>query len=228
MAEFSDREIKTIRSSELFSALTENRIRELISPAAKISFRAYEVIYRPKTAANFIFVILTGHVKIYEMAKGQAEKNMRVLGPGQSFGEEEFKASQEYSSYAEAVDNVMLLIVDSDMFDEIIQANIQKVAGLVNGLAEKLQELADLSEFQQLEINLAALATVIQEEFVNAGNRVFTLSVTMDQLAEKIGITPEALDEVVHELGELGVVEIIGLEVTVLDEEILRNLAGLD
>lgn len=228
MAELSDREIGIIRTTEIFSPLADNIIRDLLVSATKILFGPYEVIFNPNTLANFMFVILTGHVRIYELAKDGAEKNLRVLSLGQVFGQEEFKANEDYLTYAESVDNVKLLVIDSVLYDKIIQANIQKVAGLVNGLADKLQELADMSEIQQFEIGLVALAQVVQEEFIHAGKRAFKLSMSPDQLAEKIGVSLKLLHDIIQEIRELEILDIQELQITVLDEDALSDLTGLE
>jgi len=175
-----------------------------------------------------MFVILTGHVKLYKENQQKIQTDQRVLGPGQVLGDEEFKAGVNYGEYAEAVGNVTVLVIDLNMYDEIIQANIKKVAGLVDGLAEKLQELADMSEIQKFEIALTALSEVLYEEFVRAGNPVFMLSMNPEELAVKIGVSLEFLHQIMHELRDLDVIDVRGWQIIVLDEESLRDIAGME
>jgi len=107
----------------------------------------------------------------------------------------------------------------------MIEANTELVLAMLAGMSAKLREFNQLIEQLSLKDVPARLAGVLLELPAKAGADTVVLKQTKRQLAAQIGTIPETLSRAFKKLSALGLIEVTGREIAILDPEGLADLA---
>lgn len=227
MAHLSEQEITLVRQAPMFASLPEQTVRELIEACAKLIYTPTETIYRPKEKAQYLFVIISGHVRQFTLEEGRNEEILAVLGPGQSFGENQALQGSAYGSYAEAVDDMALLAVDRATYQKVVKHNVQNVAGMVDGLSRKLQQLSLMAGRVSRDTIRMRLAGWLDEERKSTPpGEPILLPADDAQLGECIGAPAEGVTGALAAFREEGIITRNDRDVTILDLTALQAIAS--
>jgi CRP-like cAMP-binding protein len=226
LADLTQRERIALRSSPMFTSLSDEAIDEIIDPCTKIQFLPGEPITRPEEQALWFFVILAGHVRVYNLLPSGEQEVIQILGPGQSFAEAETMKGLDYPASSEAVDPVTLLAIDREVFQEAMNHNVELVAGLVKDLSDKLQDLAEIAGQHDLPPATARLAQYLLAECKAAGKRAFPLSEPLESIAEFVGVETDTLLKMLEAMHLQGVIHIQEGQIIIVNEEAICGLAA--
>ena len=130
-----------------------------------------------------------------------------------------------YPAHAEAIVDSTLLVVSRSVLKDMIEANTELVLAMLAGMSAKLREFNQLIEQLSLKDVPARLAGVLLELPAKAGADTVVLKQTKRQLAAQIGTIPETLSRAFKKLSALGLIEVTGREIAILDPEGLADLA---
>lgn len=105
-----------VRQSRYFKELPEERLRELVASSSLEAFKKDDVIAREGDAAQKLFVVRSGFVRISRLVSRGAdmesgEEILAYLGPDDFFGDEEVSVGAPYGATAMAVEPVECMVV---------------------------------------------------------------------------------------------------------------------
>jgi CRP/FNR family transcriptional regulator, cyclic AMP receptor protein len=195
-------------------------------------FPAGAVLFRDGDAADFAFLLQSGRVRLFKQV-GALERSLRVVRPGDLFGESALHAGSVRRSTAVTLDEVTAVAVDRAAFEELLSSH--PGVGL-KVLEQVLRRLRDAEE--QVEILMVrdhqskvvvALMKLAQRE-LEAGGKAsgeVSLKVSPLELSAQVGLEVDAVKRVVAQLRETGYVKIQDERVEVNDLDALRELYAL-
>ena len=214
-----------VRQAPLFSALGEEDLRQLLRTCPTKSFAAGAQLFGPSQQAESFYVILAGKVKLYKLSPKGDEQILHLYGPGRTFGEAAMWTGVRYPAHAEAIVDSTLLVVSRSVLKNLIGASTELALAMLAGMSAKLREFNQLIEQLSLKDVPARLAGILLELPARARADTVVLKQTKRQLAAQIGTIPETLSRAFKKLSALGLIEVNGREIAILDPEGLAELA---
>jgi CRP-like cAMP-binding protein len=203
---------------ELLSGLSEADRREVMIAARRRKFGRREVIFHEGDPGESIHLIASGHVGLRITTPRGDVAMVRILGPGEFFGELALLSVGPRSATALALEGAETLSVSRAGFHELRSRFPAASEVLVNALAMEVRRLAAahvevmyLSAEQRVFRRLATAASSFGE---TAPIRV---PLTQDELAQLAGTTRPTVNRLLDEAEQAGAVSLGRGRIDVLD-----------
>ena len=213
-----------IAGSVLFSGVTEEQLADLAEICQVREFRRGEMIFMEGDAADGFYMVLDGQVKIYKISLEGREQILHIFGPGEPFGEVAVFQDRPFPANAAALIKTRLLYFPGPEFIRLVQENPSIALNMLAMFSMRLRPFATQIEHLSLKEvpgRLASHLLYLSEEQGRA-DRV-TLDIPKGQLASLLGTSPETLSRIFSRMGEEGIIEVRGKEITLLDRERLET-----
>lgn len=225
MNAISQVELAAMRNAPMFSALSEPALADLAATCQLRKYPADYMLFHQGQKAGRFFVVCQGQVKVFKMLPRGDAQVLHVFGPGETFGEAAMWAGDEYPAAAQTLTPATLLGVSRQGLVKAIERNGELALGMLAGMSAKLREFARMIESLSLKGVPARLAQLLMEYSAAAGASVIRLEQTKRELAAKIGTVPETLSRCLGKLKRDGVIAVRGSQITILQPQLLGELA---
>ncbi|MFH2218390.1 MAG: cyclic nucleotide-binding domain-containing protein [Pseudomonadota bacterium] len=126
--------IDNFEKNRLFDGLAEDEIKRVTAAFQKESFSSGEYVFRENDRGNTLYIVEEGSVSLKKLIVNDYEKTLFVASEGLVFGEFSFIDGKERSASAVAENDVALLGLPRDAFDEFIRDNPATGLKLYNNL----------------------------------------------------------------------------------------------
>jgi len=213
-----------IAGSVLFSGVTEEQLADLAEICQVREFRRGEMIFMEGDAADGFYMVLDGQVKIYKISLEGREQILHIFGPGEPFGEVAVFQDRPFPANAAALIKTRLLYFPGPEFIRLVQENPSIALNMLAMFSMRLRRFATQIEHLSLKEvpgRLASHLLYLSEE--QGGRDKVTLDIPKGQLASLLGTSPETLSRIFSRMGEEGIIEVRGKEITLLDRERLET-----
>ena len=114
--------VKALRGVPDFHALEDRELLDIVGASANLVWSAGEVVFDKEEESEALYVILSGRVRILDVADG-SEEAVATIGPGASFGELSLLLHTTHSKRAVAEEDTELLVVPKRSFEELLGSN---------------------------------------------------------------------------------------------------------
>jgi len=201
-------------------------------------FGAGTVVFRDGEPATEAFLLQEGRVRLLKQA-GRLERSLRVVRPGDLFGESALVRGATRSSTALALDDVVALAFDHATFEQVLATSPEVSGRVLRQLMRRLRDAEDQIEILMLrdaqsKVVVALLKRAQQEQLaqLEAGGtrpdstQIF-LSLSPLELSAQVGLDVDTVKRIVAQLRETGHVRILDERIEVSNVESLRDLYNL-
>lgn len=223
-----DKHITQIYTNKLFSHCNQSIYSVNLSPRNFTEYKDADIIFRAGEKSNYIFLVVSGEVKI----KFTNYNRVIYRGRNEFFGDVELTKEVKRFSSAVAIDNCLIYKIDSDTFkklsriDRQILVNIQSVEriDLKNGDGEKdklKQELPSLIDLDRSTIKLDLFKSKKKETPVNNAEKT-----EADEKAKLEDEIEQIRAEVEPELPDLNSIIQEPKKKTIIDDKLKQELLG--
>jgi CRP/FNR family cyclic AMP-dependent transcriptional regulator len=195
-------------------------------------FSAGEVLFRDGDPADEAFLLQEGRVRLIKHV-GAMERSLRVVRPGDLFGESALVRGAVRNSTAVALDDCVALAFDQATFDQVLTSNPEVASRVLHQLIRRLRDAEDQIEILMLRDGQAkivvALLKLAQQQVAADGRpqSQVALSVSPLELSAHVGLDVDTVKRIVFQLREAGHVKIADERVELPDLDTLRELYSL-
>ncbi len=195
-------------------------------------FNAGEVIFTEGDAATHAFLLQEGRVRLIKRV-GAVERSLRVVRPGDLFGESALLQGAPRNSTAVALSDGAVLALDHDTFQHVLSSNPAVGTRVLHQLIRRLRDAEDQIEILMLRDSqskvVVALLKQAQHSLGSRGSADGTvnLSVSPLDLSVRVGLDVDTVKRTVQQLREAGYVSIVDESIEIPDAEALRELYSL-
>jgi CRP/FNR family transcriptional regulator len=223
---------QTLRRVPIFSGLAEGELEFLVGRVGTRRYSAGELVFSEGEPCRGLYVVESGHVRIFKSSTGGREQVLSIDGPGSSIAELPVFDGGAYPASAIAIEDATLLFVAHQDFQALCLAHPQvglKVLRVVGGRLRRLVGIIEELSFSTVRHRLAnyLLRLSRQSGKRTAEGTVFSLPVNNQELAAQIGTVRELVSRNLSRLQAEGLLKIDGRDVTICNqkalEEELRN-----
>jgi CRP-like cAMP-binding protein len=130
---------KGLRQVPFLEPLEDFQLEHLIKRGKHVTLQTGEVLFRKGDLGHCMYVILSGQVSIYLEAKEGRTAVLRVLQPGDFFGEMALLDGGPRSANALALDACELFVLERSSFLDLMTTSPELLSRLLSGLAERLR-----------------------------------------------------------------------------------------
>ena len=196
-------------------------------------FAAGSVLFRDGDGATEAFLLQAGRVRLIKHA-GAMERSLRVVRPGDLFGEGALAPGALRTSTALALDDSVALGFDHRTFDQLLATSPEVAARVLSQLIRRLREAEDQIEILMLgdaqSKVVVALIKHAQQQLAqdgrpNHGQVALTLSPL--ELSALAGLDVHTVKRIVSQLRDRGYLRIQEERVELPDLDNLRELYNL-
>jgi CRP/FNR family transcriptional regulator len=187
---------RTLAQAGLFAGLSEAELSFLSLRAVARKFSAGEIVFNEGDPCTGMFVVESGHIRIFKTSIGGREQVLSIDGPGGSVAELPVFDGGNYPASVSAVEDSTLLFIAKQDFHALCMAHPQVALKVLRVIGARLRKLVGIIEelsFTTVRHRLAAfLVRLAQREGSRVNGAIeVTLPASNQELAAQIGTVRE-------------------------------------
>lgn len=219
---------QTLRRVPIFSGLAESELKFLLERVGTRRYSAGELVFSEDDDCEGLYVVESGHVRIFKSAADGREQVLSIDGPGSSIAELPVFDGGAYPASAVAIEDATLLFIARQDFQALCLAHPQvalKVLRVVGGRLRRLVGIIEELSFSTVRHRLANYLVRLSQQSGKrtAEGAVVSLPVNNQELAAQIGTVRELVSRNLSRLQAEGMLKIEGREVTIRDLHALEE-----
>lgn len=221
----------TLKTTALFSEVTDDDLRALAERAIEQKLRRGEILFSAGDEARGLYVIASGALRAFRESIEGREQVIHVERAGATIGEAPMFDDGTYPSTVAAEEDSVILFIDKRDVRSLCLSHPNIALAALKLMATRLRHCAELVEALSLREVDQRLARFLLEEGQVRGKRVdktlvFELVLTNQQIAARIGTVREVISRALSRLQQNDLITVSGRVVSILDEEALQAFAG--
>ncbi len=218
----------TLSKVPIFSGLTDSELTFLTNRTVPRQYASGEIIFAEGEPCSGLYVVESGHIRIFKTSAGGREQVLSIDGPGSSVAELPVFDGGTYPASAAAVDDATLLFVSKQDFQALCLAHPQVALKVLRVVGARLRRLVGIIEelsFTTVRHRLASfLLRLAQKEGKRGqGGTAVMLPVNNQELASQIGTVRELVSRNLSRFQAEGLLKIDGRSVVISDLKALED-----
>jgi len=211
----------------IFSSLAEDELAFVSQRAVPRKFSPGQLVFGESEPCTGLYVVATGHVRIFKSSAGGREQVLSIEGPGSSVAELPVFDGGNYPASVVAVDDATLLFLSKQDFQALCLTHPQVALKVLRVVGARLRRLVGIIEelsFTTVRHRLAAflLRLAQKEGRKTPGGIEVTLPVSNQELASQIGTVRELVSRNLSRLQAEGLIKMDGRSVILADVKALE------
>ena len=161
----SMKQLAFLRQVSLFANLTDSELQALAADFVPLTFRQHETILRQGDQGEMLYLIQSGRVRIYVLGEEGQEISMRLMGPGEVFGELALIDDLPRSASVVALEDTVVLTLPRSAYLDHLRRCPQLALNFMRTLSTRLRyttgqagSLAFLDVYRRVARKLLELA----------------------------------------------------------------------
>lgn len=214
---------------DIFADLTEADMERLARSAPMRRVPAGDLVYSPGRHEETLFILKEGRVRIFRLSAEGRALTTAILTPGTVFGEMQLLGQQMHDNYAEALDDVVVCVMDRADVERLLLSDSRvavRISAILGARVSELERRLSDTVFKPVPARVAATLCLLADQ---ATPRPFTgelvVRLTHEQVAALAGTARETTTTVLGELAASGLVRLGRGRITVLDTDRLHEMA---
>lgn len=211
----------------MFSGLAENELAFLTQRTVPRHYSAGEIVFGEGEPCSGLYVVESGHVRIFKSSSGGREHVLSVDGPGSSVAELPVFDGGNYPASVAAIDDATLLFISKQDFQGLCLAHPQVALKVLRVVGTRLRRLVGIIEELSFTTVRHRLASFLLRQAHKEGKRKnggveISLPASNQEFAAQIGTVRELVSRNLSRLQAEGVIEIDGRNVLIRDMKALE------
>ncbi len=216
--------IAFLRSIPLLQGLEDDELRFLAGEAKEREFEMGETIFYQGEVGYTCHIIIRGKARVYVVTEDGRELSVRILGPGEIFGEMALFEDVPRSASVEALEPTWTLELNQDVLLRALQRNPKLALSLLRALSARLrsttedaEKLVSMTVADRLMVRLERLAEWAGRQV--SGGVCIALPMTQQELAALVGTSRESINRALSSLRRQGKLRVDDGWLVLLDED---------
>ena len=216
---------------EIFSGLGAVAMQRVVKSSSEISAPRGTILFHRGDAANGMYVLTAGQIKLSLQSPRGEEKVVDLLEPGHVCGEAATLLDKPYAATAEALFDCTLVHIPRDVVHAEIRADSRFSLNVIRCLSERVYKQIVEHEIYFMSSGLQRVIRYLLEHKPDPrpdGALTLTLPTKKWIIASQLNLTQEHFSRILHDLLKDDLIKVDGRNVEILDLEHLRASALAD
>lgn len=216
-----------IANLPMFRQAPRQSLAELARHARSLHVHRGNAVCRRGDPMPGFYAIAYGMVKLALRTDAGEEKVLRLIGPGETFGEAVMFLEKPCPVDAVALADTFLVMLPAAPVFALLESDPRFARSLIASLSQRMHALVADVEASSLRGGLQRVAAYLDAhvELGEDGAARVRLPTTKTVVASHLGVTKETFSRLLRELVQLGLIEVARREITLLDRAGLGDLA---
>jgi len=226
MASDKDKIRKLLSRVALFDQLDDDELGKVVAGTEERRVPRGEVVFHRGDPCEGFHIMVYGQVKLVAVSPAGAEKVVRLLGPGDSFGEALMFLGKPYILSAIALSDSMLMSIDKDVLFSELDSQPLLARKMLAGLSQRLHAFVSDVKSYSLHSGTQRVIGYFIQAGEAAGEPQLRLEVSKNVIASRLNLTPEHFSRILNDLSSRELIRVDGRNITILNEDGLRAYGG--
>ncbi|TFW71636.1 Crp/Fnr family transcriptional regulator [Methylotenera oryzisoli] len=215
---------QTLSEFFMFKELTAEQITQIAGHSQLIDFPKGTAVFNRGEAAVGLYILLDGQLKLGVTSPQGSEKIISIVSPGESFGEAILFLERKFPVYAQAILDSKVLLIPKSLIFSMLDNDTMFARKMLAGLSVRMHQLVqdiEMLSLQSCTQRFIGYLLQISADASDASN--ITLPASKTTIASLLNLTPETLSRTIAKLQQLGLIEVNGKDVMIIDVKKLRS-----
>lgn len=217
----------TLSRVAIFSGLNESELSFLAQRAVSWHYNAGQMVFSEGEPCAGMYVVESGHVRIFKSSASGREQVLNIDGPGSSVAELPVFDGGNYPASVAALDEATLLFISKQDFQSLCLTHPQVALKVLRVVGARLRRLVGIIEELSFTTVRHRLASFLLRAARREGRRVeagteITLPASNQELASQIGTVRELVSRNLSRLQSAGLIRIEDRTVLIPDMKALE------
>jgi CRP-like cAMP-binding protein len=209
-----------LRSLPYFRPLDEDTLASIALLAVSRIYQPDEVIFLEGEPCAGLFVVHSGHVKIYKASPEGREQILTIIGPRDSFNDVAVFDGGPNPASAQAMDASHMYVIERPALVSLFDRHPKLAQAVVAVLAARCRMLVGMVEDLSLKSVAGRLAKLLLDQAAQGQDAV---PLTRQQMAARLGTIREMVSRALRELEDQGLVSRNGRQIVITDRAALER-----
>jgi CRP/FNR family cyclic AMP-dependent transcriptional regulator len=209
----SEDRVRLLKRIRLFHSLTDRELYELSPKVLLKEFRKNHIILHEEDTNSFMYIIVHGKVKIFQIGDEGKEMIISVHGAGEFFGEMSLIDGKTDPATVAAMEPSLIAVISRNDFYDMLYSQKKILENLLELLCTRLRE--SWKKIQMLNFNDAAqrvkmLLLMLAEDYGDKTADGTTLRIRLihQNMADMTGLSRETVTRVLDKMKSNGEIKI--------------------
>src|SRR5258705_7808183 len=210
-----------LKAVPFFTHLTEHELDVVRSVATEKQYPKNAVVLTEGEMGDSLFMIQSGKVKVFIGDQEGREMILKILGPGDFFGEMSMIDKQPRSASVTTLESSVFLVLSHSAFEKCIE-KIPRIANMVmRVLAQRVRE-ADrkIGTLAMMDVYGRVASTLLELAVNDNGKMVVSEKLSQQDLANMVGASREMVNRILKDLAERGFISVESKSITIINHEL--------
>src|SRR5450759_1525197 len=213
-----------LRRIPVFASLEDEHVEQLSAQVVRREVAKGQLVTVEGQPAEGLYIIASGHFKRFKTSSKGHEQIMKLLQPGESFGEVPLLDGGPDPASSQAMESSVLYVLPRSRFEALVEQSPDLALGLIQFLAGRIRHLTELVEdlsFLQRTERVAKL--VLERSAIGDLNEL-----TQSDMAAAAGTAREVVGRALREIEQRGAIHVEHGHITIRDRHLLEAIARVD
>ena len=205
-----------LRNIPLFNSLSDEDVKLVDGMALEKHVAKNTVIITEGEVGDSLFVIVAGRVKVLIGDSEGREIILKILGPGDFFGELALIDKQPRSASVSSLDNTVLKVLSHAAFEACLDRAPRIAVNVMQALAKRLRD-ADrkISTLALLDVYGRVTHTLLELAINTNGKLVVGERLSQQEIANMVGASREMVNRILKDLSDRGYITVESKSITI-------------
>lgn len=213
-----------LSDTDIFRDLNAKELEDLDRLTAMSTCRKGKVFYTPGETGEVLFILKRGRVNLYRINADGKKLVTATIGAGTVFGEMTLVGQGMHDTFAEAAEECTLCVMSRPDVEHLLLSKPRVALRFMELMALRLHEVETRMEtvaFKSVPTRIATFLLQLADD-----ETLQIAGVSHQDLADMVGTYRETVTRILNEFRTEGYIELGRLNVTILQPDRLRSIAG--
>ena len=214
-----------IKAVPFFTQLSDRELDVIRAVASEKSYPKNAVVLTEGEMGDSLYMIQSGKVKVVIGDEEGRELILKILGPGDFFGEMSMIDKQPRSASVTTIEPATFLVLSNAAFERCVE-QAPRIANMVMQiLAQRVRE-ADrkIGTLALMDVYGRVASTLLELAVYTNGKLVVGEKLSQQDLANMVGASREMVNRILKDLSERGFISIESKSITIINRELPPSL----
>jgi CRP-like cAMP-binding protein len=217
-----------VRQFSSLKALNKDELIKMAGCKTSYTIKKGEPLFQEGDSVNGVFCVKEGVCKMTKLSDNGKDHIVKLAKPGELLGQRSMISEEVANLSAIALEDMEVCFIPKSEIMGFFNENNQFSMNMMKSICGDLKDSDDLMvnmAQKNVKQRLAETLLYLEENFgVNADNTL-KLQLTRDELAGMIGTATESCIRLLSEFNKLGIIELSGKKITILDKIQLKRIS---
>ncbi|MBI3592737.1 MAG: Crp/Fnr family transcriptional regulator [Nitrospirae bacterium] len=220
---------RLLRTVPFFSGLSDSEFKDLRHILVEKSFPKNRVILVEEDTQNYMYIILSGKVKVVHLGSDGKEHILAIHRGGDFFGEMSLLDGKTAPATVVAMEDTSVVIISRKDFEEYFLRNEKVLRQIIFILCSRLREswlMLRVLNLPNAEDRVRSVLKLVSMQYGVRDQRgmIITLNITHQGIADYSALSRETVTRVMNRLVKSGEIEILDSRIILLKHAFIEKM----